>query len=176
MEYMDSILQKRTGVSEKVQGIAEDALQETATATAKLMTAAQERIYMVARIFAETGIKDLFMLVHGLVRKHANKDDIFQLRNKWVPVDPRTWATRKDMTVAVGLGTGDKEEMRVHLMTILQAQREAIQIGVATPKNIYNALAKLTQNAGFKDVEEFWTDPAGQEAQQKQPPRLTPPL
>lgn len=172
MEYVDSILQKRTGVSEKIQGIAEDALDETATATAKLMSAAQERIYMLARIFAETGIKDLFMLVHGLTRRHASKDDIFQLRNKWVPVDPRTWATRKDMTVAVGLGTGDKEEMRIHLMTILQAQKEALAIGIATPKNIYNALAKLTQNAGFKDIEEFWTDPATNKMPQRPDPEM----
>jgi len=169
MEYIDKIRQTRTGVSEKTQGIAEDAMQETATATAKLMTAAQERIYMIARIFAETGVKDLFMLVHQLVRKHANKEAIFQLRNEWVPVDPRTWKNRKDMTVSVGLGTGDREEIRAHLMNILAAQQQAIQIGIATPKTIYNALAKLTQNAGFKNVEEFWVDPDNQPPQPPKP-------
>jgi soluble cytochrome b562 len=44
-------------------------------------------------------------------------------------------------------------------MLILQAQREALQIGIATPKNVHYALTKLTQNAGFKDADSFWTDP-----------------
>jgi len=47
----------------------------------------------------------------------------------------------------------------MHLQTILAAQKEAIQLGIASPKNIYNALVKMTQNAGFKNPEEFWTDP-----------------
>jgi len=48
----------------------------------------------------------------------------------------------------------------MHLTTILQMQKEAIQIGITSPDKIYNALAKLTQNAGFKNPEEFWTNPA----------------
>lgn len=171
IEYIDQIRQTRTGVTDSFQGMDVNALNKTASGTSQLMQAAQSRVELIARIFAETGVKDLFLLVHELVRKHANKEEIFKLRNKWVPVDPRTWQTRKDMTVSVGLGTGNKDQMLQHLMIILQAQREAIQIGVATPKNIYNALAKLTQNAGFKEVEEFWTDP---ETQQQKPPQPSP--
>lgn len=159
IEYVDQIRQTRTGVTDSYQGMDVNALNKTKGGTQMLMNAAQSRVELIARIFAETGVKDLFLLVHEMVRKHANKEEIFRLRNKWVPVDPRTWQTRKDMTVSVGLGTGNKDQMLQHLMMILQAQREAIQIGIATPKNIYNALAKLTQNAGFKEVEEFWTDP-----------------
>jgi hypothetical protein len=52
-------------------------------------------------------------------------------------------------------------------------QKEAIQIGLTSPDKIYNALAKLTQNAGFKNPEEFWTNPAnnpqGQQPQQPDP-------
>jgi hypothetical protein len=48
----------------------------------------------------------------------------------------------------------------MHLNNILQMQKEAIQVGLTDPSKIYNALAKLTQNAGFKNPEEFWTNPA----------------
>ena len=50
--------------------------------------------------------------------------------------------------------------------------KEAIQIGLTSPEKIYNALAKLTQNAGFKNPEEFWTNPSTtpeQEGQQDKP-------
>jgi hypothetical protein len=59
----------------------------------------------------------------------------------------------------VGLGTGNKDQMLGHLMMILQEQKQAIAIGLTRPDLIYNTLAKLTQNAGFKMADEFWSDP-----------------
>jgi cell pole-organizing protein PopZ len=91
-----------------------------------------------------------------------------KLRNKWVEVDPREWKDRDDLSVSVGLGTGNKDQQLAHIQTIIQAQGMALQLGVATPKNLYNALIKLTQNAGFKNPEEFWTDPEGEQAQMMQ--------
>jgi hypothetical protein len=159
IEYFDSIKEKRTGITAYNQGMDADTLNKTASGISQIMSAAQQRIELVARTFAETGVKELFMLVHRLIRTHFTKSDIVRLRNKWVEVDPRQWKTRTDMSIAVGLGTGNKDQQLMHLQTILMAQKEALQIGVATPKNIYNALAKLTMNAGFKNPEEFWTEP-----------------
>lgn len=159
IEYFDSIKEKRTGITAYNQGMDADTLNKTASGISQIMSAAQQRIELVARTFAETGVKELFMLVHRLIRTHFTKPDIVRLRNKWVEVDPRQWKTRMDMSIAVGLGTGNKDQQLMHLQTILMAQKEALQIGVATPKNIYNALAKLTMNAGFKNPEEFWTEP-----------------
>ena len=104
--------------------------------------------------------KDLFKLVHRLVRTTLTKPDIVRIRNKWVEIDPREWKDRKDLSISVGLGAGNKDQQLMHLNTILQAQKEAIQIGITNPEKIYNALAKLTQNAGFKNPEEFWINPA----------------
>ena len=124
------------------------------------MNASQQRIELVARTFAETGVKELFKLVHRLVRTTLTKPDIVRIRNKWVEIDPREWKDRKDLSISVGLGAGNKDQQLMHLNTILQAQKEAIQIGITNPEKIYNALAKLTQNAGFKNPEEFWINPA----------------
>lgn len=173
VEYFDSVKEKRTGITAYNQGLNADSLNKTATGISQIMSASQQRIELVARTFAETGVKELFMLVHRLVRKYYTRPDIMRLRKKWVDVDPRQWKTRSDMSVAVGIGTGNKDQMLGHLMTILQAQKEAIVLGIATPKNIYNALVKLTQNAGFKNTEEFWTDPSTNPQQQK-PPQPSP--
>ncbi len=159
IEYFDSVKEKRTGITAYNQGMDADTLNKTASGISQIMSAAQQRIELVARSFAETGVKELFMLVHRLVRTHFTKPDIVRIRNKWVDVDPRQWKTRTDLSIAVGLGTGNKDQQLVHLQTILMAQKEAIPLGIATPKNIYNALAKLTMNAGFKNPEEFWTEP-----------------
>jgi hypothetical protein len=172
VEYMDSMKEKRTGITAYNQGLDANSLNKTASGVAQIMNASQQRIELVARTFAETGVKELFKLVHHLVRTTLTKPDIIRLRNKWVEVDPREWKARKDLSISVGLGAGNKDQQLAHLMSIINMQKEAIGAGLTSPEKIYNALAKLTQNAGFKNPEEFWVNPANmpeQEGQQQQP-------
>jgi hypothetical protein len=168
VEYMDSMKEKRTGITAYNQGLDSNSLNKTATGVAQIMNASQQRIELVARTFAETGVKELFKLVHYLVRTTLTKPDIIRLRNKWVEVDPREWKARKDLSISVGLGAGNKDQQLVHLTSILQMQKEAIAVGLTNPEKIYNALAKLTQNAGFKNPEEFWINPANTPEQEGQ--------
>lgn len=168
IEYIDAIKENRTGVTRYNQGIDANSLNKTASGITQIMSASQQRIELIARIFAE-GVKELFWIIHKLTKQNATKEEVIRLRNDWVPVDPRTWKTRNDLTISVGLGTGNKDQMLMHLQTILMAQKEALGIGVATPQNVYEALKALTMNAGFKDVEKFWTDPSKQEPRAPQP-------
>lgn len=161
MEYMDRIAQKRTGVSDQTQGINPDVLNNQAGATANTMmlTAAQQRIKFIARVFAETGIKTLFQLVHQITMMHSRKEELIRLRGEWIPIDPRTWVKRSDMQISMTFGMGDRTSQVAILMQIAGMQAQAAQAGIATPKNIYNTLARITKTVGFKDVTEFWTDP-----------------
>ena len=158
VEYLDQIRQNRTGTNQYFQGVDTNALNKTASGIAQLTSSAAQRVELIARVFAE-GVKELFLTVHELTLKHARSQEVVKLRGKWVPVDPRQWKKRSDMTLAVGLGTGNKEQLAAGLMNILMAQKEAIAIGVATPKNLYNALAELTKAYGFSTPEKFWTEP-----------------
>ena len=168
VEYMDSMKEKRTGVTAYNQGLDSNSLNKTATGIQQVMNASQQRLELVARTFAETGIKDLFKLVHRLVRTQYTKPDIVRLRNKWVDVDPREWKNRNDLSISVGLGAGNKDQQLTHLMAIINMQKEALPAGITSPDKIYNALAKLTQNAGFKNPEEFWTNPMENPQQQQE--------
>jgi hypothetical protein len=170
VQYLDSMKEKRTGVTAYNQGLDADSLNKTATGINAIMNAAAARLELVARLFGETGVKDMFLLVHRLIRQNYTKPDILKLRGKWIQVDPREWVNRSDMTINVGLGTGNKDQQLMHIQSVLMAQKEAIQIGVASPKNIYNALIKLTQAAGFKHPDEFWTDPESVPSKPEEPP------
>ena len=171
VEYMDNMKEKRTGITAYNQGLDSNSLNKTATGVQQIMSAAQQRLELVARTFAETGVKDLFMLVHRLIRKNVTKPDIVRIRNKWVNIDPREWKNRKDLSISVGLGAGNKDQQLMHINAILQLQEKALQVGLTNPEKIYNALSKLTQNAGFKNPDEFWVNPANmpQGMQQQQP-------
>ena len=166
LQYWDGVREVRTGVMRMGAGLQTNDLNKlnsTATGASLMASSAQGRQELIARTFAETGLRDLLLLVHQLVRQNGMQQEVVRLRNKWVPVDPRGWRQRWDMTISVGLGTGNREQQMANISQILMAQREAIQIGVATPENIYNSLAKLVEAAGFKAPEQFFTNPAMQE-------------
>lgn len=159
IEFLEGIKESRTGVTRYNQGMDANSLNKTATGITQIMGAAQQRIELIARVFAETGVKDLFLGVHAMLLKHQKKPQNVQLNNKWVTINPRTWAKRTDIMVSVGLGTGNKDQMAQHLTNIIEKQAIAMQIGVATPKNIFNALSELTKTAGFRMPEMFFTEP-----------------
>lgn len=171
LAYLDSQKENRTGITKYNQGLDANSLNKTATGINQIMAASQQRMELVARIFAETGVKRMYQLVHELLRKHSDKQTVYRIRNNWVPVDPRQWQTRTDMSISVGIGTGNKDIQLQHLVSIMKIQREAAQIGIATPKNIYNAAKRMAENAGFSDGNEFFTDPS---SQPPQPPKTPP--
>lgn len=82
LEYADATREWRTGVSRQGQGIDANALaNQSATAVNQAFTAAQARMKLIARIFAETGIRDLFALLHQIIRKHGESGHTVQLRS-----------------------------------------------------------------------------------------------
>src|SRR6185437_9557041 len=131
LDYFDTVREMRTGVTKQGQGLDANALQnQSATAVNQMFTMAQARMKLIARIFAETGIKDLFLLLHATIRKHGQEKQTVQLRNQWVNVDPRGWKSRNDMTVHVGLGTGGKAEQMAMANIIIGLQEKALQGGL----------------------------------------------
>ena len=140
LQYQDATREWRTGVSRQGQGVDPNVLQnQVATIANQMFNAAQAKMKMIARIFAETGIRDLFSLLHPIVRKHGSQPQTARLRNQWVTVDPRDWKARNDMTINVGLGTGTKTEQLAHLNMVIGAQEKAIAAGLVSPKNLYNS-------------------------------------
>jgi hypothetical protein len=116
LEYLDAVQSKRTGVSDAQQGLNPDILQNvTAAAIAATMSAAAGKVELIARIFAETGVKSLFKGILHLVSKYQDKPRIIRMRGKYEQIDPRTWSNQYDLSISVGLGTGNKQEQMAML-------------------------------------------------------------
>jgi len=160
LQYQDATREWRTGVSRQGQGVDPNALQnQVATIANQMFNAGQAKVKMIARIFAETGIRDLFSLLHMTIRKNGSQAQTVRLRNQWVTVDPRDWKARADMTINVGLGTGSKSEQLAHLQLIIGAQKEAIAAGLVSAKNLFHSAKELVKLAGHKNVDAFFTPP-----------------
>ena len=182
LEYLDTVRETRTGITRYTQGLDADALNKTATGVNTLMNQTQMRMELIARIFAETGVKDLFKKIFELTCKYQDKERIIQLNNRFVPVKPTEWKDRYNITIHVGLGSGSKEQQLVILNSILERQLQAFQLqgGREYPmvalKNIYNTLTKMIENAGLKNVDNYFVNPdVGQQmVQPPAPPQPTP--
>ena len=174
LEYLDGVRESRAGVSRMSQGMNENALTSHTTATAvnAVMSAAQSRVELVARNFAETGVKDLMITIYELLHKNQDKKRVVMLRNEWVPVRPDVWRDKYDCTVSVALGSGNKDQQMMHLSQMLQFAGEAMKGGlpIVNAQNMYNLGATLIKAMGFQNVDDYLTNPSMMGPQQPKPP------
>jgi len=164
VQYLDTTAELRTGVAREGSMITADALNNTAASSiAMLQQAAGQRIELFARIFAH-GVEKLMRGVMELVRKNQQQERIIRVTGGYLTVDPREWRDEMPVTVSVGLGTGNRDQVLAHLMQVIQIQGTIVQQqgGVTGPlvyaKDVYAALHELTTNAGFKTS--FFSDPS----------------
>lgn len=178
LQYVDQAREYRSGVGLQSAGMSPEALQnETAEGVRDARSAIEARVELIARIFAETGVRDLFRGILKLLKKHQPKERLIKLRNEWVPMDPRGWNDEMDVTVKVGLGNAAKEKLIGRYVGLAAQQKEVLMtLGPTNPlvglQEFYNTQAELVRAAELGDVERFWKDPA---RQPPQPPQEPPP-
>lgn len=175
MEFLEQEVEGRTPVNRQYQGLPDNALNKTATSASIVSSRSTARTELIARIFAETGFKDLFRGITWLLGKYQQEPMIVRISGQYMPIDPRAWKNEYDMTVNVGLGLGSKQEQLMLLQSIEMAQAQVAQSplmgALLTPKNLYALQAKKAQLSGFKDPNLFWTQPPDN----WQPPQPGPP-
>jgi hypothetical protein len=181
LEYMDQIQQKRTGITNASQGLDPNILQNTtAAAVAMVQNAGAAKIELIARLFAETGVKDLFKCILHLVCKYQDKERVIRLRGKFVSIDPREWKSEYDLSINVGLGNGNQEQQMAMLRMILEKQEAILQqYGPANPLvtvgQYRNTIGRFIEAAGYKDSSEFFKEVPPEMDQQLAQPKPTEP-
>ena len=173
LEYLDQVRESRSGVNKNTQGINADALTSHTTATAvnAVMTNAQSRVELIARQFAETGVKELMRTIYELLIKYQDKERVVMLRNQWIPVRPDAWNDKMDCTVSVALGNGSKDQQMAHLSQMISFAAQAMSGGlpIVTPQNMYNLGASLVKAMGYQNVDDFLTPPPPPQPEQPSP-------
>ncbi len=163
LQYMDEVRENRTGISKAAAGLDANALQSsTRAAVAATISAAAQHIELICRIFAETGMKNLFRKSMQLIAKNQDAPRMVRLRNKFVPIDPRAWDANMDVIVNVAIGVGSNEEKMAFLGQVAAKQEMLMQTGapLANMQGYYNTLSQMMALAGYKDPTVFFNDPA----------------
>jgi len=181
LDYLDDIKQTRTGISKAASGLDADALQSTTkAAVSATVNAAHQHIEMIARIFAETGLRKLFTGILKLVIENQDKARMVRLRNTFVPIDPRSWDANMDVIVNVGVGDGTLED-RINVLSQV-AMRQEMLIKETGPNNpvvslpqYTNTLTKMLQLAGIKDSQNYFSQlPVDFQLPEPPPPKPSP--
>ncbi|BAI69006.1 putative portal protein [Hydrogenobacter thermophilus TK-6] len=165
LEYIEGTKENRTGITRYNQGLDGRSLNKTASGISMIMQAANQRLELIARIFAETGIKDLFSFLVYLNQQFIDQKTVIRLTNKSLPIAPDDLSGEFDVVISAGIGVGTKQTNMANLQLLLQLYPKLLQLGIATPKNVYNLVKKLIEEMGYKNVDDFLQDP--EQAQMK---------
>lgn len=166
-------VEETTSVNRYNQGIDSNSLNKTATGITALINQGSQMIELIARNYAETGVKDAIMRIVMLNQKYVDKEQVIRLTNKDIAVNKDNLAGDFDYVVNSGMGAGDKQSDIQNMNQLLAMMPNAIQGGVATTDNAYNAFRKLISSMGIKNTDDYCTDPkviAQQKAQQPKQP------
>lgn len=167
VDYVDGIKESRTGISKAMTGLDPDVLQNTTKgAFMENMAKASQKVEMLTRMLAETGVKELVLNVHGLLLRHQDKPRMVKLHGKYVSVNPAEWRERNDLVVKVGLGNGTEDEKRQRLMMMKDLQGGIASIGLVGPNQAYALYTDLAENLGFERPEKYVMSPGSEEHRQ----------
>jgi hypothetical protein len=162
LEYFSTVLEERTGMVRAAQGLNPETLHETKGGMLALLGRAQRRTRMIARTFAETGVKDMYLGVHATLRENMTKAFNLKINDQWVESNPSEWNSRDNMAIEIGEGAGNKEHDVMVAQMLGQVQAQVIEGGytdIVTPDNIYHAARTIAEKADVKNPDAWFSDP-----------------
>lgn len=167
LEHLATVRENRTGVSRYNQGLDADSLNKTLGGLDRIMSAAQQRQDLIARVFAETSIRRLYRLIYRAIRRAARGPVAWWpcKGSAFAHCDPSRWPEDMDLSVDVA-GIGNREQMLGHLAIIASLQEKliALQGGhvrgpLVTVENVAAGAQKLAETLGYRSPGLFFQPP-----------------
>ena len=161
IEYSDVEREIRTGITRYSQGLDAESLNKTSTGFKGIMDASQQRLSLIARLFADGGVKEIFEKTIKLISEYQDTALQMKVLGKELEIDPRLWGANVNCRIDVGIGAGDRQEKIINLNNILQIQERYMAGGLvlSDQTKIYNTLEKLINEVGLKDANVYFNNP-----------------
>lgn len=183
LEMSKDIIERRTGVSSRTQSLKADALQNTATGASIMEEAVNQRLELIARVYAETFFKPLGRYLLHLLHCYHDKQIQLRLKDRFMEFNPQDWDPDMDISVAVGLGTGNRSKLLGAYAQILQIQQTMLaqlgpQVSPVKLSHIVHTCHKMAEAAGLEAPERFFGSEedakAASQAMANRPPQPSP--
>ena len=171
IQLLESDKEDTTGVSRLSQGLNKDAIskQNSAAMVEQLATMSQQRQKIIARNFANGFLKPLYHHVYQLCIENEDAEKVVELTGgQYIQIKPSDWASKRDVTVELALGYGEKDrEAQKYQALHQQFISDPSLMEMYTPENQYAMITKMMDCSGIKNASAYLTPP--QELPEKQP-------
>ena len=155
LEFVQTLQESRTGVTRYNQGMDSRSLNKTATGLSAIMGASVQRLKLIARLMAETGIRDIFRKMIALNQQFSDPGFVMRIHGEPLTIAPDDIEGRFDVTVDVGVAAGKEGQIQTQMLQLLQLSPMLVQAGVMAPENLRHVVSKLLSSWGYKDLEAF---------------------
>lgn len=164
IDYLDRVRASRTGITEASRGLDPKALQSTAlVGIDAIVSGAQERIELMARVLAETGLRPTLRGLLQEIVDNPQPERIVKLRGKWVPVNPSRFDASMRVQVNPTLGKGTDQVRAQALMAVKQTQELIIQTfgpanPLVSPVEYRNTLSDILELANIRNPSRYFKE------------------
>jgi hypothetical protein len=162
IQYLDAEKTLTLGNQMAHQGLDSDQLyKETATRFRGVESAQQAKLELVARVYAETGFRELYEGMIWLAQHYQDSATEIMVLGETLIIDPRQWRYSHYCRSQVGLAAGDSQESIANLVAVIQQQMGLIQAQspLVDWAKLYNSLDDLTRLMGEPDSSRYWNNP-----------------
>lgn len=162
LEYVSAEKEERTGISKVGQGLDASVFKnDNSTATTQMvMTAALNRVRMVARNIAHGGMTDMMLAIYDLVRQNGKEPIAVETAQGVMQVDPKQLPERNKMIVKQAIGAAEKAEHAQKLQVALMAFTQVPQMNAfLQAQGAYHLASEMLKSMGIYDVENYLTPP-----------------
>ena len=163
---MPKIKGRRFGISDFSQGLDPKALAtRTSGGISQLLTSSQEPKELIARCFAETGVRDMFLADMNMNIDFYDVETNIKINDKWATITRNSINGLFDISIDVGVGTGSKDMIFNQLINMLNTYggiANAIKdpqaiLQVFNFENVRNILEAAWEMLGFKNAKGRFT-------------------
>ena len=168
LDYMDKIRRERGGAAVEHAGPGFLPGNTAAHTAERTMSATEQLAAMMARNYANTLIRDSFVILHQQL-KLAGEALSFEDGDDWQSTEPRHWMDRERFTVNLGLSQGERMrrasayEGHFHKqMALAQSGKDGVLVD---DQNIYECVTAQANVQGLVDADQMYTAPDSEQAE-----------
>lgn len=169
VQYAQNDIESQSGSTRYNQGLDSNSLNKSASGINAIMGAADKKMKLIARIFAECAWVPIIKHIIKLDQQFLDPYQQFRLNDEMVNISPEELDIDYDLVVNTGQGAATKEAQMNYLIMIMQQLYPALQnMGVATEKSWYETAKDLLEKMGIRNVQNYLIDPDSDQWKQAQ--------
>jgi hypothetical protein len=164
LSYQDQARGERGGASLDMQSATmQIASNQTAAGIDRQYSSKEARAAMMARTFAETGLRQVWIAAHYLLRTQWGGTIAAKIGGQWVEDDPTKWRPRTGVIVHVGESRSQQAQRGAAINTVMGAQAQLMQAGMTgvltDPSRMFNAFMDWCYANNLRTPERYFIDP-----------------